>query len=185
MKRLFKFKYPKLFLLGVFCVLSYFIFSNSTVNSYVSSLGVLGYFGIFIAGICFAFGFSAPLAVGFFLIANIDNIFLAACIAGVGSLISDLLIFKIIRFSFMDEFERLKKSRAIVETNRILSSRLLYRIKNYLLFVFAGIVIASPLPDELGVSMLAGLTKIKVRVLAIISFLMNSFGIFILLLVGK
>lgn len=85
----------------------------------------------------------------------------------------------------MDEFKRLKYTKPIVEVNKILSSRLLHRIKNYLLFVFAGLVIASPLPDELGVSMLAGLTRIKVRVLAIISFVMNSFGIFIILLIGK
>lgn len=185
MKRLFRFRYTKLSLLAILSVWSYFIFSNEFVREYVSSLGVLGYLGIFIAGMCFAFGFSAPFAVGFFLTASIDNIFFAACIAGVGALVSDLLIFKMIRFSFMDEFERLRKSRAIVEVNRTLSSRFLYRIRNYLLFVFAGIVIASPLPDELGVSMLAGLTKIKVRILAVISFLMNSFGIFIILFIGK
>lgn len=65
MKRLFRFGYPKLFLLVVFSVLAYFIFSNDGVMNYVSSLGDLGYLGIFIAGICFSFGFSTPFAIGF------------------------------------------------------------------------------------------------------------------------
>jgi uncharacterized membrane protein YdjX (TVP38/TMEM64 family) len=153
--------------------------------NYVSSLGDFGYFDIFIAGICFSFGFSTPFAIGFFIISNPSNILLAALIGGLGALVSDLLIFKIIRFSFMDEFKRLKKSRPIVEVDRMLDSHWIHGVKNYLLFVFAGLVIASPLPDELGVSMLAGLTRIKVYLLAIISFIMNSFGIFIMLLIGS
>lgn len=185
MKRLFKFRYPKLFLLVVFSIISYFIFSNGFVNAWIENLGGFGYWGIFIAGICFSFGFSTPFAIGFLLVSNPSNILVAAFIGGVGALISDLFIFKMIRFSFMDEFLRLKKSRPIVEVNKILDSSWIHSVKNYLLFAFAGLVIASPLPDELGVSMLAGLTRIRIGILAVISFIMNSFGIFIMLLIGS
>ena len=50
------------------------------------------------------------------------------------------------------------------------------------MYAFAGILIASPLPDEAGVTMLAGLTKISVKSLALISFILNTLGIIILLI---
>jgi len=56
------------------------------------------------------------------------------------------------------------------------------KIRIYLMYAFAGILIASPLPDEAGVTMLAGLTKISVKSLALISFILNTLGIIILLM---
>jgi len=184
MRGLFRFKYPKITLLIVFSVLAYILFSNASVQAFVSNFERFNYFGIFIAGILFSFGFTTPFAIGFFIVANPSNIYLAAVVGGFGALLSDLLIFKMIRFSFMDEFKRLEKTSAIKEINIILSSRFLSKVKIYFLYAFAGIVIASPLPDDLGVVMLAGLSKIKTRTLAVISFIMNSLGILVILLIG-
>lgn len=178
-----KFKYPKLLLLIAFIVLSYFIFSDSNVQSFILSLGNLGYLGIFIAGMFFTFGFTTPFAIGFFVISNPDNIFLAALIGGLGALIFDLIIFKFVRFSLMDEFKRLEKTKPIKEVSFLIESNLSHKIRIYLLYAMAGVIIASPLPDELGILMLGGLTKIKISHLALISFLMNTIGVLILLLV--
>jgi len=184
MKRLFKFRYPKLLALLIISVLSYFIFSNPSIQEFFQNLNGLSYLGNFVGGILFSFGFSTPIAIGIFLVSEPENIYIASLIGGFGALMSDLFIFKIIRFSFMDEFKRLEKTEPIRKINKLLSTKFLHRIKNYLLYAFAGLIIASPLPDELGVSMLAGLTKIKIQVLAIISFIMNTVGIFIMLLIG-
>lgn len=181
MKRLFRFRYPKLFLLIIFSILSYYIFSSFYVQKLVENLNSLSYLGILIAGIFFSFGFTTPFSVGYFLTAQPQNIFIAAIIGGFGALLSDLLIFKVIKISFMDEFNQLKKSPAIREINILLSKKPLARFKNYMMYALVGFVIASPLPDELGVSMLAGLTKIKMHILAIIGFIMNTIGILILL----
>src|SRR3989344_289257 len=105
MKRLFVFQYQKFFALK-FLGLE---FHNDFVQSIVISLGELSYLGIFIAGLFFSFGFTTPFAIGFFLTVGAENIFIAALIGGCGALISDILIFKLIRFSFMDEFKRLEK----------------------------------------------------------------------------
>jgi uncharacterized membrane protein YdjX (TVP38/TMEM64 family) len=51
------------------------------------------------------------------------------------------------------------------------------------MYAIAGLIISSPLPDELGVSMLAGLTTINAKKLSIISFIMNSLGILIMLMI--
>lgn len=181
MKRLFKFRYPKIAILILLMGVAYIIFSEPSIGNSVNSLGNYGYIGNLIAGILFSFGFTTPFAVGFFIVYNTDNILLTAIIGGIGALISDLLIFKIIKFSFMDEFKRLEKTERIQELNWLINYEFGHKIRNYLMYIFAGVVIASPLPDELGVIMLAGLTRIRLRSFMIISFLFNTIGIYVML----
>ena len=179
-----KFKYPKLFILVICILAAYFLFSNPIVQSSINTLQEFRYLGLFVAGMLFAFGFSAPFAVGFFITLQPQSIILAGLIAGMGALFSDILIFRFIKISFMDEFEELKKTKIILNTQKAMNKGFGLRISNYLLYAFAGILIASPLPDEVGVTMLAGLTKIKAYVLATISFILNTFGIIIILLLS-
>jgi len=180
-KRLFKFKYPKIFCLVAAIVLAYLIFRNPSVSSFVSHLGNLSYIGVFIAGILFAFGFTAPFAAGFFITLNPHNILLVGIIGGIGALLSDLLIFSFIRVSFENEFNKLRKTKLIRSIDKTIEKSLGKKLKFYLMYVFAGFLIASPLPDEIGVIMLAGLIKIKIGILAVLSFILNTLGILVLL----
>ncbi len=185
MKRFFKFKYPKLALICISIIAAYFLFSNIDVQGLVSRLDIPAYLGIFIAGMLFSFGFSTPFAIGFFLTSSPENLFFAAIIGGLGAMISDLLIFHFIKSSVMDEFNRLEKTKAMRIMIDEIRRDFKKKIRSYLTYFFAGIIIASPLPDELGVGMLAGLTEIKPRILAAISFIMNSLGILIVLWLGS
>lgn len=170
-------------LLLILSVVAYFIFSNSIMGEFISSLGELKYFGIFIAGLLFSFGFTTPFAIGFFVVSNPNNLILAAIVGGMGALVSDLFIFNLIRFSFMDEFRRLEKTKLLKEIIELADKDLSYRFRHYLLYAIAGIIIASPLPDELGVAMLAGLSHIKPWAFSLVSFVMNSLGILVVLLI--
>lgn len=181
MKKLFKFKYPKVFGLIIAIILTYIIFRNPAVSGFISSMGKLSYLGIFAAGMLFAFGFTAPFSVGFFISLNPSNIWIAAIIGGLGALISDLIIFRLIKVLFEDEFKRLRNSKTFVRITKLIERNIKEKIKIYLMYAFAGILIASPLPDEVGITMLAGLTKISAKNLALISFVLNTFGILILL----
>lgn len=181
MKRLFKFKYPKLVCLLIFSLISYFIFKNVNTQHFVFLLGNLGFISYFLVGILFSFGFTTPFAIGFFVTANPPNIFLTALIAGLGGLVADWFIFKTIKLSFMDEFLRLKKSSPGKILNNEIKKDFSKRVRNYLLYTFAGFAIASPLPDEFGVTMLAGLTHIKPFSFAVISFIMKFLGALIIL----
>ena len=174
--------YPKLTALVICIILAYFLFSNPSTQAYVSHLGNYGYPGVFIAGMLFAFGFTAPFAVGFFISLNPSNIWIAGIIGGLGVLMSDLIIFSTIKVSFGDEFKRLRNLKAFVRITRLIERNINKKIRIYLMYSFAGILIASPLPDEAGVTMLAGLTKISVKSLALISFILNTLGIIILLM---
>lgn len=180
-KKLFSFKYPKLFLLLILIILAYYLFSKTAISSWILNLDKLNYLGLFIAGIFISFGFSAPFSVGFLIVAQPLNLFLGAIIAGLGAMLGDMFIFKTIKFSFMDEFKELKKTSTIKKIKSIIKRNKFISVRHYLLYIFAGIMIATPLPDEVGVSMLAGLTSIKPLRLAIISFILHTLAVFLIL----
>jgi len=178
---LFGFRYPKIAFLVLCIILAYILFSNPNVEHFVSQFENIGYLGIFIAGIFVTLGFTAPFAVGFLIIANPQNIWLASLVGALGAVTSDLLIFKLIKFSFMDEFLRIEHIKPLKAFGKLINLELGNKLENFILYIIAGIVIASPLPDEIGVIMLAGLTKMKSMFFAKISFILHLIGIFVLL----
>jgi hypothetical protein len=183
MKRLFIFTYPKLTIYLLAVVGAYFIFQIPSVTQAITSFNGLIYLAVFFAGLLYSAGFSTALATGFFLAFNPTNPYVFALVGGLGALVADLGIFSFIRLSFMGEFKRLKRSAFI----RHLNSAFIYivpgRIRTFLVYVFVAIVIASPLPDELAVAMLAGFTKLHPYGFMIMSYVGNTIGIFLLLLI--
>ncbi|PIN77882.1 hypothetical protein COV15_01145 [Candidatus Woesearchaeota archaeon CG10_big_fil_rev_8_21_14_0_10_34_12] len=85
-----------------------------------------------------------------------------------------MLLFSFIRFSFENEFLSLRKTKFFKEISELVEATFGSKLKFYLLYFLAGVVIASPLPDEFGVIMIAGLTKIKPGTLAFVGFVLNS-----------
>lgn len=182
---LFKFKYPKLTLLIISIILAYFLFTGPHAESFTSSIENLGYLGVFIAGMLFPLGFTAPFSVGFFIALNPENIILNGFVAALGSTVSNLLIFSLIRFSFEKEFfsleKRMEKIKIIRKVEKEFKHDFSKKIRHYLMYVFIGILVASPVSDEIGDTILAGFTKVKPLFLAIFSFILHFIGIVILL----
>jgi hypothetical protein len=177
---IFAFKYPKLFWLFSLIVAAYFIFSRPFASEWIEQFNNLGHVGAFISGALTSLGFTTPFGIGLLINLKFQNILLAVLIAGIGATVADLLIFKVIKNSFMDEFKQLEKTKVIREIDGIVKKNKSVLIRHYLLYIFAGIVLATPLPDELGVSMLAGLTTINPLKLAIIGFVLHTSFIFCL-----
>jgi len=181
MKRLFKLKYPKILTLIEFALLAYIIFSDPFFAEYVKELHQYGYYSMFFFGSLFTFGFTTSFAIGYFITYTPANIWLAGLIGGMGAMIGDLVIFKFVKFSFEEEFKKIKREKITREVDHLIKRAVGRKIKHYLMYAFAGIIIASPLPDEAGVVMITGLTEIKPITLAIISFIFNTLGILIFL----
>ena len=182
---LYKFKYPKLTLLIISIILSYFLFTNPSVRGFIPNVEGIGYLGVFIAGILLSFGFTAPLSVGFLITLNPENIILSAFIGAIGASISNLLIFSLIRFSFQEELSSLEKSaekiKMIRKIEKEFKADFSKKIRHYFIYFFIGILVASPLSDEVADALLAGLTKIKPLFFFIFSFILHFMGILILL----
>ena len=180
--RIYMSKYPKFLLLFITFIIAYLLFYSRDYGPFRSFVSGLGYSGTFLAGILFAYGFTAAPATAIFLIlAQHQNIYLASLIGGIGALIGDLLIFSFIRQSFADEISKLSKERIM----HYFSNRVPGLIKKYTLPIIAGFIIASPLPDEIGVAMLAASKVISTKIFAIVSYLLNTAGIFAIYLIGN
>lgn len=177
-----KIQYPKLILLCLSIIFAYVLFQADFFTEFAEKLNSHGYISIFLAGFLFAYGFTATFAVGFFIsLAPQVNIFLAAFLAGVGALIADLFIFRFIRSSFSDEFDKLKLTFLFQKIHALFDDHLSDRLKKYVLWTLAGFLIASPLPDEFGVSLVSGFTNINQKTFSAVSFCLNTLGIFAIL----
>lgn len=174
-------KYKKFKSLGVIYALTIFLFgglSNSVPNSFIE----FGYLGIFIAGILYVFSFTAPIATAMILIFSINkNILFLGLIAGIGSLIGDLVIFHFIRISFMDEINELSKHRvAIFASNKISK-----KYRKYLTYFLGSFFIATPLPDEIGIAILASSKDVQMKHFSVISYILNTGGILLIVLINN
>lgn len=178
-------QYPKLLILLICIILAYIFFKADFFEGFSQLFNSHGYISIFIAGFLFAYGFTAPFAVGFFIsLASSVNIFIAGPLAGLGALIADLLIFQFIKTSFQDEFDKLKLTRFFQRVKLLFENHLSDKIRRYVLWTVAGFIIASPLPDEFGVSLLSGFTSIDKKAFIPISYVLNTAGIMIILAIS-
>jgi membrane protein DedA with SNARE-associated domain len=83
----------------------------------------------------------------------------------------------------MDEFKRLEKTKPIMFLRKEMKMHFSHSAQVHILYALAGLIIASPLPDEAGIIMLAGLTHIKPKIMIAISLIFNALGILILCLI--
>ncbi|MBI5398349.1 hypothetical protein HZB03_02695 [Candidatus Woesearchaeota archaeon] len=174
-------KYPKLSLLLLTFFVAYLLFAGEDFGSLHPYILSLGYAGAFIAGIFYVYSFSAAFATAVFLIiAKQHNIILAGLVGGPGSLLGDLIIFRFIRHSFADEIEKLSQERFVIHIHH----RTPNILRKLLYSGIAAFFIASPLPDEIGVMLLAASRDISTRTFSILSYTLNTAGIFVILGVG-
>jgi len=179
-------KYPKLLLLLFTVVVAIVFFYQG--RDYIPLHNFLissGYFGVFLSGIFYAYGFTAAPATAVLLVlAKEQSLIFAVIIGGLGALLSDLFIFVFVRYSFTGEIEKLEKEkilRSIRKEERVIFGH----YYKHIFPALAGFLIASPLPTEVGVAMMASLKKISLKKFILIAYVLHSLGIFIILLIGN
>lgn len=129
--------------------------------------------GIFIAGLLFTSFFTTPVAIAMFIaLAPAVNPLAMAGIGAFGAVLGDLTIFGLVRFAFRKDVEHVmslpKYRRFFAIFHR--------RIFRWVLPFVGALIIASPLPDELGIGLM-GLSHMSTKYLVCISFVMNALGI--------
>lgn len=166
-------RYKNSTLLVISIAVLYYFADSSIVSSTVNHMGNLGYLGAFVSGILFVSVFTiAPSAVVLFRIAETYNPFIVAIVAGFGAVIGDYLIFRYLKDRVFEELHPL--------VIRLGSKHLVGWFStphfSWLIPFIGAFVIASPIPDEIGIGML-GLSKVKNWQFLAISFGLNSIGI--------
>jgi len=138
--------------------------------------------GSFIAGMFFTSIFTtAPAIVTLGEIAHDNSIVLVSLFGALGAVIGDVIIFRFVRDKFSEHLVQLAKHTGIGKRTIVLLRLKLFRWVS--LFV-GGLIIASPLPDELGVSVL-GFSKIRTSWFIPLSFAFNFIGIFLIGLIAR
>ena len=148
----------------------------------LTSTQELELFGSFVAGIFFTSVFTIALAiVTLGEIAKDNSILLTAIFGAMGAVVGDLIIFRFIRDRLSEHLMELIKHNSAGKRVKVLFKLKLFR---WLTFLVGGLIIATPFPNELGISLL-GLSKIKTRLFIPLSFILNFIGISLVGLVAK
>ncbi|MST04331.1 MAG: hypothetical protein EXS49_02065 [Candidatus Pacebacteria bacterium] len=138
--------------------------------------------GSFIAGMFFTSVFTtAPAIVALGEIARINPIIPTAIFGAMGAVVGDLIIFRFFRDRFSEHLMELIKHQGAGK--RI---KALFRLRSFrfLTFLIGGFIIASPLPDELGISLL-GFSKMRISWFIPLSLTFNFIGILCIGLVAR
>ena len=177
-----KIKYPKLSLFIISVILVYFLFSGLAYTPLHNALVFMEYLGTFLAGLLYPYALTSAAGTGILLIlAKEQNLLLAGVIAGVGALISDIIIFLFVTHGFSDEVQKLSKETFVRTVNRWIPDS----VRVYLLATFACILIASPLPTEIGIMLMTSIKNISIKKFVIIVYILHASAIFIILLIGS
>lgn len=173
--------YKNTALLLVSLIVFYLIADTKFANEAISKVGSFGYFGALITGIFFVSIFTvAPAVAVLYHLAQILNPWGIAIMAGLGAMIGDYIIFRFIRDRIFDELQPL-----FDKFGGTLIKKLFFTpYFSWLLPIFGAVVIASPIPDEVGVSMM-GASKIKGWQFILITFALNAIGIFLIVTLAR
>ncbi len=163
-------------------VVAVLLLKTGVLTNILNSSEELGIIGSFIAGLFFTSAFTTiPAIVALGNIGATQSIFLTAFFGAMGAVIVDFFIYRFARDRLANHLLDL-----IAITGGI--SRIKHMFKNkhfrWLTFLIGGFIIASPLPDELGLSIL-GFSKVKNTTFLIFSFIANFIGILLICLIGR
>lgn len=174
-------KYKNTFFLVLSLLAFWVLADTAAAKQFLIMIGDWGYFGALIAGIFFVSTFTvAPSILVIYYLSQSLNPWEVALFAGIGAMIGDVFIFSFLRDGFFDEIKPLFS---------FFKKPLFVRLFNSPYFAWAlpiigAIIIASPFPDEIGISLM-GLSHIKRWQFLLISFCLNSAGLFTIITIAK
>lgn len=159
----------------------FYLAETDFVQNLIKTIGGFGYLGGFFTGIFFVSIFTVvPATAILFNLADVLNPWEVAIFAGIGAVLGDYFIFLFLRDKVFEELHDI-----LNKLGGSLVKKLFYTpYFIWLLPVLGALIIASPLPDEAGISLL-GLSKVKKWQFILISFLLNAVGIFIVIIAAR
>ena len=173
-----RYRYKNLTYLLISLLVSFVLLKNEIFRYFLLHLGNLGYLGAFAAGMLFVSTFTAAVgSVILLLLAEYLSPLEIGLIAGLGAVVGDTVIFQFIRNKgLVNEIAHLFEYFGGDKISHLLHTKYF----SWTLPVIGALIIASPLPDELGVSLM-GISKMKTAQFLVVSFLLNSVGIFLII----
>ncbi|MEK7509372.1 MAG: hypothetical protein AAB605_01515 [Patescibacteria group bacterium] len=169
------------FLIAVSLYVAFELVRTGAIEAWVLAASPHVIPGSFIAGAFFTSLFTlAPATVVLVEIAQVSNPWLVIAIGAAGAVVGDIFLFMFVRDSVSPGISTLFN----VAQRRHLRALLRHPLLHWLLPAIGALVIASPLPDELGLALM-GLSHTRLALFIPISYAMNFLGILTAVLIGK
>lgn len=170
-------------IIGLSIVLAIYIQRSAAANNLVDIFSSI-YFvpAAIMMGFLFSLTFTAAIATSVFILLSetTHNPYLIALLGGFGSIIANSIIYKFFKDELIYDIQLIEPEAAKRIAHRIMHSKLFVGIIPYL----AALSLASPIPDEIGILMLAGSNYKYTRVF-LLSFGFHTIGILLIVLFGK
>lgn len=169
-----KYKNLTLFITGI--LLALLLAQSDDFHDFLLRLGEIGYLGAFVGGLFFVLTFTVGTgALILITLADAVPLLPLALVAAMGAVIGDFMIFSYVQDNLRKELGTLSGPLKNWPLAKIWTSK----YSRWTLPLIGALIIASPLPDEIGVSLM-GLSKIKPANFILLSFILNSIGIFLI-----
>ncbi|MBI4059135.1 hypothetical protein HY404_02760 [Candidatus Microgenomates bacterium] len=170
-------KYKNLTIALTGIILAIILSQIEAFHYFLLHLGSFGYVGLFIGGMLFTSMFTAATSILIIstLAENISPLTIGL-IGGAGAVIGDLLILNLIKDNLAAEIESVYDN---LDSKGYFKKLFHSKYFNWMLPVIGAMIIVSPLPDELGISLI-GLSNISKTKFILLSYFLNSLGIFLI-----
>ncbi len=165
--------------LSVFAAIN--LVSSGAIGNLFSGASGATFLGSFLSGILFTSVFTVAPAVA--VIGEFSKsgapLWELAVFGGLGAMLGDLLIFRFIRDRISEDITAL-----ICEKNGRWRKIFKLRSFRWVAAFLGAIVVASPLPDEIGLALM-GFSKMKTAIFLPLSFVLNGAGILVIGILAK
>lgn len=169
-------KYKNLTLVFLGVIIALILSRIDVFHQFLLHLGNFGYIGAFIAGVLFVSTFTvATGAVILLILAGTLSPIEIGIIAGLGAVFGDFTIFRFVKDNLTNELEDIYNN---VDSNHHFVKVLHSKYFSWTLPVIGALIIASPFPDELGVTLM-GISKMKTYQFLLLAFALDAIGIFL------
>jgi len=170
-------------IIGVSVILGIFLAQTDILKNLLSSASSYIIIGSFLAGMFWTSAFTVvPASVAILEIARMNSIWPVALAASVGAFFADVIIFRFIKDDLDEDImEFINHSRFHIRRFHFLWKLKAFR---WMFSILGAIIIASPLPDDIGLAIM-GLSKTNTHFFILTSVFLNFIGILTLILVFK
>lgn len=176
MKWFKNYKYKGLTLIFISIFLTFFLSENNSLNQTILNVSTIPIIGSFIAGILYVSASTAPFGV--FLLLGLSKTLPTveiAIIAGLGGAVADFVLFRFFKGDLIGEITPIYNRLGGEHLTRLMH----HKYFRWSLPIIGAIIIASPFPDELGVTLM-GISKIKTYQFVLLSLILDIGGVFLL-----
>lgn len=167
-------KYPKLWLFLFLVASSIVVFYLPSGQFFAFQFNGSNYLQDFVVGLIFPIGVLTPFVAGFLANSSVTNILVTAPIIGFGAMLTDMLIFGLIRRYFSKDFSKSNKKQLINFKGFFGENWIGKKAVNYVTFAFSGLIAAAPLPKETAKNLISILSRMSPLELTVVSFLANT-----------